>query len=460
VHPLALATLVAALGGFLFGYDTAVISGAVGSLAAFFGLDEAQKGWVGASAIWGCLPGALAAGFLADRFGRKRLLVLCAALYAVSGVWSAFPGSFHGFLASRFIGGVAIGISSMVCPTYIAELAPERRRGLLGTLFQLGIVTGIFLVFLVNQQIQKLGDASWNVQTGWRWMLGSESLPAAVFLLLLLPAPESPRWLVLKNRGDEARGILGRILPDPGGVDREMDLIRSGAADGEAPFSELFAPAWRRPLFIAVALAVFCQFSGINAIMYYAPDVFLAANKVIVVTETEKIKAAYSATVWVGAINLVTTLIALWLIDRAGRRALLLVGVAIQTAALGVVGWMFNTGTEGTPLLVAVLVYTGAFAMAMGPIPWVLISEIFPGRIRGRAVAVGVGTIWAACLVVAQTFPMLKEGLGPDVTFWIYAACSLASLVFVAVWVPETKGRTLEEIAASWRPDARPPAAG
>jgi SP family arabinose:H+ symporter-like MFS transporter len=442
MRTLLLATFVAALGGFLFGYDTAVISGAVGALATFFGLNPAQQGWVGASAIWGCLPGALAAGFLADRFGRKRLLVLCATLYAVSGVWSAFPGSFTGFLASRFIGGVAIGISSMVCPTYIAELAPERRRGLLGTLFQLGIVTGIFLVFLVNQQIQKLGDASWNTQTGWRWMLGSESLPAALFLLLLLPAPESPRWLVLKGRIDKARAILGRILPADG-VDHELGLIQAGAADGEAPFSELFAPAWRRPLFIAVALAVFCQFSGINAIMYYAPEVFKAAG---IGTD-----AAFTSAVWVGAVNLVATFIALGLIDRAGRRALLLIGAAIQTAALGAVGWMFHVHAQGTPLLVAVVAYTGAFAMAMGPIPWVLISEIFPGRIRGRAVAVGVGTIWAACLVVAQTFPMLKEGLGPAKTFWIYAACSLLSLVFVAVWVPETKGRTLEEIAASWR---------
>jgi SP family arabinose:H+ symporter-like MFS transporter len=454
---LLLATFVAALGGFLFGYDTAVISGAVGSLAAFFGLGAAEQGWVGASAIWGCLPGALAAGFLADRFGRKRLLVLCAALYALSGLWSAFPGSFAGFLASRFLGGLAIGISSMVCPTYIAELAPERRRGLLGTLFQLGIVTGIFLVFLVNQQIQKLGDPSWNAQTGWRWMLGSESLPAAVFLLLLVPAPESPRWLVLKGRIDEARAILGRILPADG-VDRELGLIQAGTADGEAPFSELFAPAWRRPLFIAVALAVFCQFSGINAIMYYAPEVFKAASGAA--ADAEKINAAYLSSVWVGAVNLVATFVALGLIDRAGRRALLLVGVSIQTAALGAVGWMFHTGAPGRPLLVAVVTYTGAFAMAMGPIPWVLISEIFPGRIRGRAVAVGVGTIWAACLVVAQTFPLMKDRLGPAATFWIYAACSFLSLVFVAVWVPETKGRTLEEIAASWRSAARPPAAG
>jgi SP family arabinose:H+ symporter-like MFS transporter len=438
---LALATGVTALGGFLFGYDTAVIAGAVGSLREHFALSAAQEGWVGASAIYGCLPGALFAGFLADRFGRKRLLLLCAVFYAVSGVWSGFPGSFPGFLAARFLGGVAIGISSMVCPTYIAEISPERKRGFLGTLFQLGIVVGIFLVFFVNDRIQASGDAAWNTAWGWRWMLASESLPALVFLVLLGVVPESPRWLTLKGRAEAARRVLDRLLT-PREAAEEWTAISSGPAAAAGRFRDLFAPAWRRPLLIAVVLATLSQFSGINAIMYYAPEVFRAAGA--------SRDAAFASSVWVGAVNLLFTLVALVLIDRAGRRPLLILGAGVQTVALAAVGWSFLEMEQGRATLAAVLVYIAAFAVAMGPIPWVLISEIFPGAIRGRAVAVGVGTIWAACLVVAQTFPVLKEAVGPAATFWIYAGCSFLSLVFVVAVVPETKGRSLEAIAASW----------
>jgi SP family arabinose:H+ symporter-like MFS transporter len=440
---LALATGVAALGGFLFGYDTAVIAGAVGSLRERFALTAAQEGWVGASAIYGCLPGALFAGFLADRFGRKRLLLLCAVFYAVSGVWSAFPGGFREFLAARFLGGLAIGISSMVCPTYIAEIAPERKRGFLGTLFQLGIVVGIFLVFFVNARIQAQGDAAWNTAWGWRWMLASESLPALVFLVLLGLVPESPRWLAVKGRGEAARSVLDGLL-SPSEADEEWAAMTHGRFETEGRFADLFAPAWRRPLTIAVVLAILSQFSGINAIMYYAPEVFKAAGA--------SRDSAFASSVWVGVVNLVFTFVALALIDRAGRRPLLIVGAAVQTIALTAVGWSFLEADQGPATLAAVLVYIAAFAVAMGPIPWVLISEIFPGAIRGRAVAVGVGAIWAACLVVAQTFPVLKEELGPAITFWIYAACSLLSLAFVIARVPETKGRSLEAIAASWKP--------
>jgi MFS transporter, SP family, arabinose:H+ symporter len=438
---LGFVTGVAALGGFLFGYDTAVIAGAIGALRDHFHLTAAQEGWAGASAIYGCLPGALAGGFLADRFGRKRLLLACAALYAVSGIWSALAGSFPSFLLSRFAGGLAIGISSMVCPTYIAEIAPERTRGFLGTLFQLGIVVGIFLVFFVNQQIQANGDVAWNTAEGWRWMLGSECLPALVFLLLLTWVSESPRWLALGGDRAAAEAVLTKVA----GADqarRELAIILAAGHEGQAPFSELFARAHRRPLIIATGLAVLSQASGINAIMYYAPEVFKAAG-----ASTD---AAFASSVWVGAINLAFTLVALALIDRVGRRPLLLAGAAVQTVALTAVGISFGGAQPGSSTLVAVLVYVAAFAVAMGPIPWVLISEIFPGPIRGRAVAVGVGTIWAACLAVAQSFPILNARLGAGTTFWLYAGCSLLSLLFVYGLVPETKGRRIEDIAASW----------
>ena len=438
---LAFITGVAAIGGFLFGYDTAVIAGAIGALRDHFHLTAAEQGWAGASAIYGCLPGALAAGFLADRLGRRRVLLACAVLYAASGIWSAMAGSFPSFLLSRFVGGLAIGISSMACPTYIAEIAPERRRGVLGTLFQLGIVSGIFLVFFVNQQIQSHGDAGWMTTVGWRWMLGSEALPAAVFLVLLGWVPESPRWLALRGERTRALGVLQQIA-GPDEAARELGVILEAGEQGQAPLSMLVAPAQRRPLAIAIGLAVLSQASGINAIMYYAPEVFKAAGA--------DVNAAFTSSVSVGAVNLVFTLVALALIDRLGRRPLLLAGAAVQTLALASVARSFQASDAGVGTLAAVLVYIAAFAVAMGPIPWVLISEIFPGPIRGRAVAAGTGAIWAACLVVAQTFPVLNERLGPGATFWIYASCSLASLVFVYVMVPETKGRRLEEIAASW----------
>lgn len=438
---LGFVTGVAALGGFLFGYDTAVIAGAIGALRDHFQLSAAQEGWAGASAVYGCLPGALAAGILADRFGRKRLLLACAAMYAVSGLWSAMAGSFPSFLLSRFVGGLAIGISSMVCPTYIAEIAPERRRGVLGTLFQLGIVIGIFLVFFVNMQIQARGDTAWNIAEGWRWMLGSEAAPAVIFLVLLAWVSESPRWLALQGDRAEAERVLARVV-GPAEAKRELTLILAAGTEGQAPFRELFAPAQRRPLIIAMGLAVLSQASGINAIMYYAPEVFKAGGATT--------DAAFASAVWVGAINLLFTLVALALIDRLGRRPLLLAGAAVQTVALAAVGLSFGGATPGAFTLVAVLAYVAAFAVAMGPIPWVLISEIFPGPIRGRAVAVGVGTIWAACLAVAQSFPLLNARLGAGPTFWLYAACSLLSLIFVFVLVPETKGRRIEDIAASW----------
>jgi len=438
---LGFVTGVTALGGFLFGYDTAVIAGAIGALRDHFHLTAAQEGWAGASAIYGCLPGALAAGFLADRFGRKRLLLICAALYAASGVWSAMAGTFPSFLLSRLAGGLAIGISSMVCPTYIAEIAPERNRGFLGTLFQLGIVTGIFLVFFVNQQIQALGDVAWQTASGWRWMLGSETLPALVFFGLLGWVPESPRWLALRGKGDEAAAVLAKVA-GPAAAQRELHAILAAGSEGQAPFSAVFARDLRRPLVIAVGLAALSQASGINAIMYYAPEVFKAAG-----ADTN---AAFASSVWVGAVNLAFTLVALALIDRVGRRPLLLAGAAMQTVALALVGLSFGSADQGAGTLLAVLAYIAAFAVAMGPIPWVLISEIFPGPVRGRAVAIGVGTIWAACLAVAQSFPVLNEQLGPRITFWIYAGCSLLSLIFVFALVPETKGRRLEDIAASW----------
>lgn len=437
------ATGVTAIGGFLFGYDTAVINGANSYLTAHLGLSPAQEGLAGASAILGCIPGAMFAGFLSDRFGRKKMLFLCAALFAVSGLLSALPRTFDQFLAARFISGLGIGASSMICPVYIAEISPERWRGRLGTLFQLGIVFGIFVTLFVNKLIQGMGDETWNTSQGWRWMLGMEVVPALAFIGLLFTVPESPRWLARRGREAEARAVLEKV-DGSSHAESELAAIRASAGRAELPFSALFSGAYRRPLVLAVALALFQQLCGINAIMYYSTKIFSTAGAMT--------DAAFTSSVWVGLINLVFTLVALAFVDRLGRRPLLIVGTAIQTVALGLVGWMFHTQQHGPLLLVCVVLFIAAFAMAMGPITWLFCAEIFPNGLRGRAMSVAAFTVWVACYLVAQTFPMLNDSaaVGPAITFWIYAAVSLASFFFVLIWLPETKGRTLEEIARMW----------
>ncbi|MBU6400022.1 MAG: sugar porter family MFS transporter [Verrucomicrobia bacterium] len=442
-HVLALVTLVAATGGFLFGYDTAVINGANQYLKLHFALDPVQEGLAGASAILGCIPGAMMAGFLSDRFGRRKVLFLCAVLYAASGLLSAVPRTFTGFLAARFLSGLGIGTSSMVCPIYIAELAPAARRGRLGSLFQLGIVIGIFVTLFINATIQGLGDEAWNAATGWRWMLGAEVAPAGLLLALLFFAPESPRWLVQAGGQTEARRIL-QAVGGPVHAANEISAIREVLGQEEGRFVELFHARFRRPLLIAVALMAFSQFSGINAIMYYSTKIFASAGV--------GVKGSFESSVIVGIVNLAFTFVAITLVDRAGRRPLLLVGLAVQVVALSAIGWMFAVGANGLPLLVAILGFIAAFAMALGPISWVLCSEIFPTRIRGRAMSVATFIIWSTCYLVAQTFPMLNDNpaIGPAKTFWFYAVCSLAAFAFVLALLPETKGRRLEEIEASW----------
>lgn len=447
------ATGVTAIGGFLFGYDTAVINGANSYLKAHLHLNPAQEGIAGASAILGCIPGAMFAGYLSDRFGRKRMLFLCAFLYAVSGVLSALPRAFEQFLLARFISGLGIGASSIICPVYIAEISPHKWRGRLGTLFQLGIVTGILVTLFVNKLIHSLGDEAWNTSTGWRWMLGMEVLPALVFIGLLLAVPESPRWLAQRGREEQAGRILSRI----GGAEHaagELASIRESMNREEGRLSELFRPPFVRPLALAVVLMACSQFCGINAIMYYSTKIFAGAGA--------GRDSAFTSSVWVGLINFAFTFVALGLVDKLGRRPLLLMGTAVQALALGLVGWMFRAQQTGAGLLVCVVLFIAAFAMAMGPIGWLFCSEIFPNRVRGRAMSIAAFTVWVCCYVVAQTFPMLNDSpaIGPALTFWFYAAVSLFSFVFVLALIPETKGRSLEQIESMWGQTRPVPEAG
>jgi sugar porter (SP) family MFS transporter len=448
VEFVVFAAAVTAIGGFLFGYDTAVINGAISYLKANLALDAAQEGTAGASAILGCIPGAMFAGFLSDRFGRRKMLFLCALLYAVSGILSALPRTFEQFLAARFMSGLGIGASSMICPVYIAEIAPQRLRGRLGSLFQLGIVMGIFLTLFINKVVQGMGDEAWNMTSGWRWMLGLEAVPAIIFLGLLSLVPESPRWLAQRGREVEARSILERV----GGVDHaacELAAIKAAAQREEGRFFELFTGPYRRPLLIAVLLMACSQFCGINAIIYYSTRIFASAGAMS--------DAAFTSSVWVGLVNLVFTGVAIALVDHAGRKPLLLVGTAVQVISLGSVGWLFQHHPGGVPLLLAILIFIAAFAMAMGPVGWILCSEIFPTGVRGRAMSVASFTVWVSCYLVAQTFPILNDSpqIGPAITFWTYSTVSLFAFFMVLALLPETKGRSLEEIDAYWQKRAR-----
>ncbi len=442
---LFLLTGVAALGGLLFGYDTAVISGAVGFLQKHFHLSAGLTGWAASSVLVGAMIGAAAGGPLSDRVGRRPVLLLCALLFAVSGVLTALAASLDQYVLMRLLGGIAIGAISVVSPLYIAETAPERVRGQLVSLYQLAIVSGILVVFFVNLLIQRQGTEAWNVAYGWRWMFGSLALPALLLGGLVLTIPESPRWLMRMGRREAAQTILTRI----GGAaaQRELAEIERTAAAGEnGRFAELFAPGFRGALLIGVSLAVLCQGSGINAIMYYAPEIFKSSGA--------GTGSAFTQTLLVGAVNLLFTFAAIRLIDRVGRRPLLLAGSAVQVLALSGVGLAFGLKLGGAFLLLPILLFIAAFAAGMGPVPWVVISEIFPTRIRGAAMAAATLVLWVADFAVAQTFPLLNAGIGPARTFGIYAGCSLAGLLFVWKVVVETKGRSLEEIERAWRPEA------
>jgi SP family arabinose:H+ symporter-like MFS transporter len=377
---------------------------------------------------------------LSDRFGRRKVLFICAILYALSGILSAIPQTFDQFLVARFASGLGIGASSMICPVYIAEIAPARWRGRFGSLFQLGIVSGIFITLFINALIQRFGDQAWNAAVGWRWMLGAEVVPALLFFIVLFFVIESPRWLLQAGFESEARESLAKI----GGkdyADAEIAAVRSVLVKDEGSLIQLISqPRFRRPLLIAISLMAFSQFTGINAIMYYSTKIFATAGLAV--------DSSFQSSAIIGLVNLVFTFVAIAFVDRLGRRPLLLFGLAIQVLSLALVGWMFQTFVHGFVLLLAILVFIGAFAMALGPVPWIICSEIFPMRVRGRAMSVATFVIWSSCYVVAQTFPMLNDNpqIGPAKTFWVFGFFSLVAFFFVLLVVKETKGRSLEEI--------------
>jgi len=441
-----------ALGGLLFGYDTAVISGAIGFISGHFHLAAEMTGWAASSLLIGCMVGAAVGGPLGDRFGRKPMLFVCAAVFALSGIGSALAHDLTVYSWSRMFGGVGIGAVSVLSPLYISEVSPERSRGRLVALYQLAIVIGILVSFFVNMLIQQYGvtqpivtdgaaTESWNIAYGWRWMLGVLVLPSVVFALLLWPLPESPRWLMKRGRREEAEATLARI----GGQDaaaKEIAQIQESLTEEAGRFSELFHGGFGRAMLIGIGLAVFSQFGGINAIMYYGPELFKTAGS----GENQ----AFLSTVILGLVNVLATFGAIALVDRIGRKALLVIGVSIQVFALVAVGTFYHLQAGPFFLLGAIILFLAGFASSTGAVTWVIISEIFPTKVRGQAMGVAVLMIWGADYVVSQTFPMLKEAIGPASTFYGYAVCCFLGLIFTILMVPETKGRTLEEIERSW----------
>ncbi len=440
------ATATAAVGGLLFGYDTAVVAGAIGFIQKKYGLSSAMVGWAASCALIGCIAGAMFAGKLSDRIGRKKVLILSAILFAVSSVGIAIPLNLDWFVFFRIIGGLGIGIASMLAPMYISEIAPAKIRGQLVSINQLGIVSGILLIYFVNATIAGWHDEAWNVTTGWRWMFGSGLFPSIVFLILLFFVPESPRWLAQKERWDDAELILSKIN-GPQKAKSELDEIKAALNIEKSSFSDILKPGIRKALFIGIILCIFSQVTGINAIMYYAPEIFKSTG--------DASGSALMQTVLVGVINVLFTLVAIKYVDKWGRRTLLLLGAGGMAVCLAIVGSAFYFGfAQGYLVLIAILAYIAFFAISLGPLTFVVISEIFSNRNRGMAMSVCIFFLWAAVYLVSQTFPMLLASIGSAYTFWIYMVMAIGAFVFVLKMIPETKGKSLEEIELYWLPPA------
>ncbi len=441
---------VAALGGLLFGYDWVVIGGAKPFYETYFQLHSEQLiGWANSCALLGCLLGSLISGGLADRLGRKPLLILSAFLFAVSSVLTGWAPTFTWFILWRICGGIAIGIASNISPLYIAEVSPAPWRGRLVALNQLTIVVGILAAQVVNWLIAdrvpdtataKLIRLSWNGQTGWRWMFTAVAAPAAVFFASAWFVPESPRWLLSRRRTEAARRTLARIGGEAyanRAVEEIEQTIRSGQ-NGRGGWRGLQTRGMVRILGIGAGLAVLQQWSGINVIFNYAEEIYRGAGY--------GVSGTLFNVVITGAINLVFTLAALTFVDRLGRRSLMLFGCAGIGLSHLFIGFAYLAGVKGLPILILTLCTIGCYAMSLAPVTWVLISEVFPNRVRGAAVSVSVSALWIASFVLTYTFPLLNRALGPAGTFWVYAGICSAGFLFVYLSVPETKGKSLEQI--------------
>jgi len=446
--------LVAALGGLLFGYDWVVIGGARQFFEIYFHLQSASAvGWANSCALVGCFAGSLIAGMLGDRYGRKPILLVSAVLFAVSSILTGWATSFATFILWRIAGGVAIGLSSNISPLYIAEVSPAAHRGRLVSLNQFAVVIGILLAQIVNWQIAAPVPEhassgallmSWNVLTGWRWMFTAVAVPSIIFLVAAFAIPESPRWVLTQGRTEQALTVLRRIGGSTEYAEAESAAIiralREEESSGAASWRGLVRPGVRTVLIVGIVLAVLQQWSGINVLFNYAEEVYraagLGANQIlfdIVIT---------------GTINLLFTLVAMAVVDRLGRRPLMLIGCLGIGASHLLAGLAYHIGQHGAAVLVLTLCAIACYAMTLAPLTWVLIAEIFPNRLRSLGVSTAASALWISSFALTYSFPFINRALGNSGSFFIYGAICLAGAAFVFCFVPETKGRTLEEIEA------------
>ncbi|HWB32121.1 MAG TPA: sugar porter family MFS transporter [Acidobacteriaceae bacterium] len=450
---------IAALGGLLFGYDWVVIGGAEPFYESHFAIaSPSTQGWAMSCALVGCFLGSLLSGALSERMGRKPALIAAALVFTITSIGTGTAGSFTAFVLWRISGGLAIGLASALSPMYIAEIAPAGMRGRLVSLNELTIVTGVLSAQVMNWLIAdghirhfatEARMVQWDAATGWRWMFGVTAVPAALFLLGMLFVPESPRWLALRNREAEARRTLVRLGGEEsaGIILAEIEAsLRSADHTGSlrAELSQLLAPGLRAALVLGVGLAVLQQWCGINVIFNYAHDIFAAAGY--------GLSDIMFNIVVTGITMLIFTFLAIATVDHGGRRPLMLGGCAGLAIVYIALGWFFHLHSRGVHMLALVVAALACYAMTLAPITWVVLSEIFPSRVRATAMAVSSSSLWAACFVLTYTFPLLNNSLGTAGTFWLYASVCVLGFIGVYRFLPETKGRTLEEIETFWKP--------
>ena len=466
-------TLIATLGGLLFGYDTAVINGAVDSLKAYFinprfsdlanhaqaNAANSLLGFVVSSALIGCIIGGLLGGWVSTRIGRKRGLIIAAILFLISALGASAPefpfaaighggaGYMWNFVGYRILGGIGVGLASMLSPMYIAEIAPPKIRGNLVAWNQFAIIFGMLVIYFVNFGISKAGSGDvWLNSIGWRYMFLSGAIPATIFLVLLFFVPETPRFLMLKGNEPAARAVLSKLVPAEEG-DKEISEIRASLSEHHS--GKLFSFG-ALLILIGIGLSVFQQFVGINVVLYYATDIFRGMGLTT--------NASLFQTIIVGAVNLVFTVVAILTVDHFGRKPLQIIGALVMAGSMIALGTEFWLGGKGMAALICMLVYTAGFAVSWGPVTWVLLSEIFPNQIRGKAMAVAVAAQWIANYLVSWTFPILDNNptlvnhFKHGFAYWIYGAMGILAAIFMWKLVPETKGHSLEQMEAIWRP--------
>jgi len=427
-------SFVTALGGLLFGFDISVISGTIPFIQEVFELNESMKGFVVSSALIGCIIGASYSGKLGDKFGRKKVLLMVSVLFGISAIGSGLANSIPTFIAYRILGGLAVGGASVLAPMYIAEVSPAHLRGRMVSLNQLTIVIGISMAYFSNYFLLAIGE------NAWRWMFAAEAVPSLLFFFALFIVPESPRWLVARNEDSKAHAVLRRVAGTDF-ADSELSEIKASLSGNEkrGTLKDLFKKKYSFILFLGIFLAVFQQWSGINVIFFYAPDIFAKADL--------GIDAALFQTILIGLMNIVFTILAMSVIDKIGRKKLLLIGAAGMAVCYIIIGYLFQIGRTGDWMLLSFIILTIAFfAFGLGPTVWVVLSEIFPNKIRGVAMSAATFSLWVASYILTLTFPIFVEWFNTANTFWIYAVICVIGFVVIYKTLPETKGISLEKL--------------